>query len=563
MSMGLDTETEERSSLESVLEYAQILWHWAWLLILAAVLAGGVAYYITNQQQRVYQATTLVQVNAASGASIDTYTSLYLGQQLATTYTSTMLTRPVMDAVSERVGFAVAAYQVSVQTVSNTSLIKVTVSNEDPEKAALIANTLVAVFAEQVLTDQTSRYKDLKTSLETELSNLDYQIDLTQQKLSAVITKMESITSTDPSGEPILDPADVLAKSQYESIISQYQQSRAYIVQTYQQLKLAEAQATSSLIQKDPAIPNYVPVQPQPLKSGLLAAVVGFMLAAGVIFLIAFLQDEIRDPEEITRKWGVPILGLITSYKPNGNPIITVAQPRAPVSEAYRSVRTNLQFSGVDKPLRTILITSASPSDGKTSVVGNLSTVMAHNNKEVVVIDCDLRRPTIHKVFGLTNRLGLSDYFIRTTNQLAGVVKKSRTKGLSVITSGSLPPNPSELLNSSKMMEIINFLGTHFDTIILDTPPLLAVTDALVLAPRVDGVILVMDPTKTKRGALRHAIEQLSRVNANLLGVVLNNIKVKRSQYYYNRNYYYGKRYGKAANEPAENESQGEEVKSG
>ena len=551
--MGMTTENEERSSLESILEYIQILWHWTWLLLLAAVIAGGVAYYITNRQQRVYQATTLVQVNAASGTSIDTYTSLYLGQQLATTYTSTMLTRPVMDAVSAKLGFAVGVGQVSVQTISNTSLIKVTVTDEDPEKAALIANTLVAVFSEQVLTDQTSRYKDLKSSLETELSNLDNQIDLTQQKLSAVITKMESVSSTDPSIEPTLDPADILAKSQYESIISQYQQSRAYIVQTYQQLKLAEAQATSSLIQKDPAIPVYNPVQPQPLKSGMLAAVVGFMLAAGVIFLIAFLQDEIRDPEEITRKWGVPVLGLITSYKPEGgNPIITVSQPRAPVSEAYRSVRTNLQFSGVDKPLRTLLITSASPSDGKTSVVSNLSTVMAHNNKEVVVIDCDLRRPTIHKVFGLTNRLGLSDYFIRTTDRLTGVVKKTNTKGLSVITSGSLPPNPSELLNSSKMMDIINFLGTHFDTLILDTPPLLAVTDALVLAPRVDGVILVMDPTKTKRGAIRHAIEQLKRVNANLLGVVLNNIKVKRSQYYYNRNYYYGKRYGKTANEPVE-----------
>lgn len=561
MSMGLDMETEERSSLESVLEYAQILWHWAWLLLLAALLAGGVAYYVTNQQQRIYQATTLVQVNAASGTSIDTYTSLYLGQQLATTYTSTMLTRPVMDAVSGRLGFAVGSGQVSVQTVSNTSLIKVTVTDENPEKAALIANTLVAVFSEQVLSDQTSRYKDLKSSLETELSNLDNQIDTTQQKLSEVITKMESVSSTDPTIEPTMDPADVLAKSQYESIISQYQQSRAYIVQTYQQLKLAEAQATSSLIQKDPAIPVYDPVQPQPLKSGMLAAVVGFMLAAGIIFLVAFLQDEIRDPEEITRKWGVPILGLITSYKPIGNPIITISQPRAPVSEAYRSLRTNLQFSGVDKPLRTILITSASPSDGKTSVVANLSTVMAHNNKEVVVIDCDLRRPTIHKIFGLTNRLGLSDYFIRTTDRLIGVVKKTNTKGLSVITSGSLPPNPSELLNSSKMMDIINFLGTHFDTMILDTPPLLAVTDALVLAPRVDGVILVMDPTKTKRGAIRHAIEQLNRVNANLLGVVLNNIKVKRSQYYYNRNYYYGKRYGKAANEISENDSQGDTTK--
>jgi capsular exopolysaccharide synthesis family protein len=197
--------------------------------------------------------------------------------------------------------------------------------------------------------------------------------------------------------------------------------------------------------------------------------------------------------------------------------------------------------------LNSLVVTSASPSDGKTSVVANLATVLAQNEKKVVIIDSDLRRPRIHKVFALSNRLGLSDYFIRSSENLSGVVKKTGTEGLCVITSGSLPPNPSELLNSAKMTEVLKLLASRFNQVILDTPPLLAVTDALVLAPRVDGVILVIDPTKTKRGALRHALEQLQSVNANLLGVVLNNVKIKRSNYYYNRNYYYGKQYGKVS----------------
>jgi non-specific protein-tyrosine kinase len=546
----MENDLEERSSLDSIMEYLQILWHWAWLLLLAAGIAGGVAYYLTNQQTRMYQSTTLVQVNGATtSSSIDTSTSLYYGQQLTATYSNTMLTGPVMAAVSTKVGFPVSASQINVQAVSNTALLKITVTSDDPNKAALIANTIISVFSSQVLMDQTSRYSDLKTSLEKEISTIDDQIAGIQEKLSVLNVKLNAESATqlslDPTKQTSLNSTDLLTQSQYNNSLLQYQQSRAYIVQTYEQLKLAEAQASSSLIQKDPAVPNVIPVEPQPLKSAILAALVGFMLAAGVIFLIAILEDEIRDPEEITRKWGIPVLGLITSYKENSAGIITMAQPRAPVSEAFRSLRTNLQFSSVDNPLRTILITSASPADGKTSVVANLATVMAQNNKEVVVVDGDLRRPRIHKVFALSNRLGLSDYFIRKPEYLKGVIKTTGTKGLSVITSGSLPPNPSELLSSAKMLEVIKVLGTHFDTIILDTPPLLAVTDALVLAPRMDGVVLVMDPTKTKRGALRHAIEQLQRVNAPLLGVVLNNVKVKRSQYYYNRNYYYGKQYGR------------------
>lgn len=133
-----------------------------------------------------------------------------------------------------------------------------------------------------------------------------------------------------------------------------------------------------------------------------------------------------------------------------------------------------------------------------------------------------------------------------------GVIKKTAVNGLSIITSGSLPPNPSELLSSTKMHEVIGLLAKHFDMVIMDSPPLLAVTDAFVLAKSVDGVILVVDPKKTKRGAIFQAIEQLQRLDARLLGVVINNIKVKRSSYYYNREYYYSKHYGKTGGEPVQ-----------
>jgi succinoglycan biosynthesis transport protein ExoP len=546
----MDNELDERSSLESILEYAQLFWHWAWLLVLAAMIAGGAAYYLTNRQPRVYQSTSLVMVNSASGSQYDTSSSIYVGVQQASAYVKTMTTKPIIDAVSKRLGFIVDSKNIQVQQVATTQLINVTVTDMDPQRAADIANTLVAVFADQVLADQTSRYADLKTNLETELADLNALIASVNAQL--IQLSIKSTPASPGSPTPTVSPADIQTKAELQTTLSQYQQNRSYLVTSYQQYQLSEAQSTSTIIQKDPAVANPIPVQPQPIRSALLAAVVGFMIAAGIIFLITFLEDTISDPEEITRHWGIPVLGLITSYNSEQNPIITLSQPRSPVSEAYRSLRTNLQFAGVNAPLRTVLVTSPSPSDGKTSVVANLAAVIAQNEKEVMTIDADLRRPRLHKVFQLTNRIGLSDYFIRPQDRLNGVVKATNLKGLCVITSGSLPPNPSELLGSEKMTEVITLLSQQFNMILFDSPPLLMVTDALVLAPRVDGVILVINPKITKRGALKHSIEQLKRVNANLLGVVLNNVKVERSQYYYNRNYYYGKQYGRSGDEPIE-----------
>ena len=536
----MDNELEERSSLESILEYAQILLHWLWLLILAALVAGMAAYYITNRQPRIYQTSTLMMVNGASGSQYDSSSSIYLGMQLASTYSRTMTTKPILDAVSAKLGYEVDSDSIKIQQIEGTQLINITVTDTDPQRAADIANTLVTVFADQVMSDQSSRYIDLRTNLETELANTDKQISSINARLAAI--------PTDTAGNAI-NPNDVATRAQLETSLSQYEQARSYLVSDYQQLMLSEVLSTSTVVQKDPAVANPLPIQPQPMRSALLAAVVGFMIAAGVIFLITFLEDTIRDPEEVTRKWGVPVLGVISRYGSTATPIITVSQPRAPVSESFRSLRTNLQFASVAAPLKTILVTSPSPEDGKTSVVANLANVVSQNNRKVLVIDGDLRKPRIHKIFQLPNRIGLTDYFLHAQERLNGVIKKTEIKSLFVITSGNLPPNPSELLGSERMQEVVETLSSHFDPIFIDTPPLLAVTDALVLAPRVDGVILVIDPAKTKRAALQHSIEQLKQVNANLLGVVLNNVKISRSHYYYNRDYYYGKPYGKAAEE--------------
>jgi non-specific protein-tyrosine kinase len=522
-------EIEEKNSIEMFREYAGLLWHWAWLLVLVAVLAGGVAYFVSTQQTPIYEASTLVMVNGGSGLQYNSYSSVTLSQQLTTTYAKIMTASPVLAAVSTQLGYNVSAQSVSVQPVQDTQLMTVTVTDTDPSRAALIANTLVSVFADQIKADQTSQFADSKKSLEDEMASLDSQIQSTTQQIASL--------GTDANTE--------VERAQLNAVLSQDQNSRASLMQSYQQIQLAEAQSISSVIPKDPAVPSQSPVQPRPLRDSVLAAVVGLFLAAGVIFLIEFLDDSIRDPREITSKWGIPVLGIIASYDLKDSSLITTKQPRSPVSEAFRSLRTNLQFTSIDFPLRTILITSPSPADGKTTVAANLGCVIAQSGRSAVIVDADLRRPAVHKLFQLSNRTGLTNYFIHAQGFINDVVKPSKVKDLSILTTGSLPPNPSELLSSEKMSEILHQLSNQFTTIILDTPPALVVTDAIVLAPRVDGVIVVVKPTVTKRAELRQVIEQLRQVKANLLGVVINDVKIGRSGYYYYRSYYTDSKYGK------------------
>lgn len=599
----MDNHLEERSTSELFNQYASLLLQWSWLLILLAVMAGGSAYYLSNRSTRIYQSSALVMLNGAPGYQSDPYSASIAGQQLAATYAKVMITQPVLDSVAKKLGFAYFPFSASVQVTpdTNTGLLTVTVSDINPDRAALIANTLVSVFADQMQADQVSRYADSKTSLQNQMAVLDQKIQSTTSAITTLNTQIQetnnALTSvngdiqtettiitnaTNPSNKfPLLDSATIAADqaiiaadqakrdqlnitlaqyqpqlTQLQTTLSQYQQSYNSLFQSYQSVLLAEAQATSTLVIKNPAVPNGYPIAPQPIRSAMLAAVIGLMIAAGIIFLIEFLDDTIRDPQEITRRWGIPILGMIVSYKSStGEALITVRHPRSPISEAFRSLRTNLQFAGVDAPVRTLLVTSPSPSDGKTTIVANLASVIAQSGRNVVIVDADLRRPRIHKMFQLSNRVGLTDQFIRTQDRFDGSLKSTEVANLHAITSGNLPPNPSELLSSSRMSEILKLLGDQFNSVIIDSPPTLLVTDAMVLAQHVDGVLLVVKPSVTKWGSLRQSIEQLRQVKANLLGIVVNDVNIGRSRYYYYRGYYrqkYGKGYHYAENDAPE-----------
>lgn len=213
--------------------------------------------------------------------------------------------------------------------------------------------------------------------------------------------------------------------------------------------------------------------------------------------------------------------------------LVTLTDPTSPVSEAYRTLRTNILFASLDNPLKTLLITSTDPGEGKSTTLANLAVVMAQAGNRVIMVDCDLRRPSLHRIFGVRNSAGLTTMMVEGQAMSQPPLQDTGVPNLSIITSGPLPPNPSELLGSRRMAEVLAQLKSQADIILLDSPPIIAVADAAILASKVDGVILVVQAYKTKRDFARKAKAILEKANANLLGVVLNNVKMDVSLYRY------------------------------
>lgn len=216
--------------------------------------------------------------------------------------------------------------------------------------------------------------------------------------------------------------------------------------------------------------------------------------------------------------------------------LITVTNPRSPISEAYRTLRTNLEFTSLDKPIRSMVVTSASPEEGKSTTLANLAVAIAQAGKKVILVDCDLRRPSLHQVFDARGTAGFTDMMRDDALMARPPLQDTCVPNLMLLTSGTLPPNPSELLASRRMVQVIQALQEHAEMVLFDAPPIIAVTDAAVLASKVDAVLLVISAGKTKREHARQAKALLEKVNAHLIGTVLNNVKGESSLYQYYSN---------------------------
>ena len=212
----------------------------------------------------------------------------------------------------------------------------------------------------------------------------------------------------------------------------------------------------------------------------------------------------------------------------NGTGLVMAESPRSAAAEAYRTLSTNIQFSSLDRDVRSLLVTSVGPDEGKSIVLANLAITMAESGRRVVMVDCDLRHPSLHRIFELADQPGLTTMILNES--LAPPLQATPFSNVSLVAAGPLPPNPAELISSERFTRVLATIGAEADVVLVDAPPVSAVTDATILATRVDGVLLVVDSGRTRRDPGRRAADQLQRVGARLLGAVLTNVKAEKVQ---------------------------------
>jgi succinoglycan biosynthesis transport protein ExoP len=261
--------------------------------------------------------------------------------------------------------------------------------------------------------------------------------------------------------------------------------------------------------------------------------VIGVVLACGAAYLLEYMDDTLKDPDDVQANLGLTTLGAVPRMSVGGEQLVALADSRSAATEAYRVLRTNLQFAAVGMPLHTLLITSASPSEGKSLTAANLSIALAQAGKRVIAVDADLHRPRLHQYFDLPNGAGVTTALLQEQPSLDGLLQPHFIPNLRVLTSGPLPPNAAELLGSARMRDLMTLLKEEADVVVLDSPPAGSLSDAAVLSAQTDGVLLVVDAGITRRDLALRTVEALRRVNAHVVGVLLNRVRTRGSVSYY------------------------------
>jgi non-specific protein-tyrosine kinase len=513
---------------------------WWWLLLASTLVATTSSFFAVQQQPLIYRTSATLIIGRTIDNPNPSGAEFYLSQQLAETYATLANRTPVRQATMQTLGIDWLP-EYTVRTINNTQLIEITVTDTSPERAQVVANELI----NQIILQSPSglEREDLAQQefIKGQLADLQEQILQTSEEINTKEAELGTLFS-----------ARQIADSQGQ--IAGLQTKLNALQANYAALLSNTREGSINTLE----IFEYAPLPQNPVGVGkittiLTAAVIGFTLAAGAAYLLEYLDDTLKTPEDVSKIVGLPTLAGIAHVKENeGEPnLITQTQPRSPIAEAFRVLRTGIRFANIDKPNQTLLVTSANPTEGKSMTAANLATVIAQADNRVILVDADLRRPTQHKLFQLSNGQGLSNLLLdldveSDASYINAVIDLSlqsveTTKNLFVLTCGATPPNPSELLGSAKMKSLINILSKKFDYVIIDSPPVLAVTDAVILSTQVDSVLLVIDAGKTRRNQFKQAVDRLKEVRANIVGVTLNRLSPRNGGHYYH--YYYHKSY--------------------
>lgn len=512
-------------------EYIIPLRKWWWLIVAATVVATVSSYLATRQQPPIYQSRTTIMVGRAIENPNPSGNDLWLTQQLANTYADIARRSPIKEATMAALGLSWLP-EYTVRVVANTQLLEIAVVDTSAPRAQAVAAELARQLIRQAPTGADSQAQQRQTFITAQLNDLEAKIKETQ----AEIEKKQSELTNLFSARQIAD-----TQAQITGL-----QSKLTTLQANYASLLANTQkgALNTISVVEPAPLPTEPIGPNKPATILLAATIGLVLAVGAAYLLEYLDDTLKNPDDVQKVLGLTTLGAVPRIEAGqGNELITLTGGQSAVAEAYRILRTNLQFAEVERPLRALLITSPAPTEGKSLTTANLGLALAQAGRRVIVVDADLHRPRQHRLFGLRNNVGLTSALLEARPALDGLLQEGPAPGLRVLTSGPLPPNAAELLGSARMKELLAEMTGLADIVVLDSPPATAFADAMILSAQCDGVLLVLDCGISRREVARRALEALRRVNARVIGALLNRIPLRGGSYYYYYYYYYGHYY--------------------
>ncbi len=524
-------------------EYLAPLRKWWRLILVTTAIAAVSSYFATRQQTPVYRSSTTLMVGSAIENPNPSSVEFSTTRQLASFYVDIAKRLSVRQDVMDALGLTWLP-EITVRQLNDTNLIDVVVLAPDP----MIAQAVAAELARQMVLRSPTAEEEDTTFVNDLLSNYEAQITETRAEIEA---RQEELGAAVGAREIAQIQGDIDAlESTLQTLLTNYSNLRSS----------TQRGATNTIRIIEPASEPRSPSTPNNIVTVLTAAGIGFVLSASAAYVLEYLDDSIKTPNSATRLTGLPTLTGIATIE-GSDKLVTISEPRSPTSEAFRVLRTAIQFSDVESNKRVLLVTSPIPGDGKSTTASNLAVVLAQAGHHVLLVDTDLRRPSLHRIFSLSNKRGLTSLLLALgqdddTGDMRGLVtdtaQTTQVEGLRVLACGPVPPNPSELLGSPKMQRLLQLLAGQFDYVILDSSPTLSVTDATVLSTQADGTILVIRANKSRKDHVRQAIGRLQEVNATMIGLALNSLAPGTEgygAYYYYQDPYYA--YGEEG-EPAE-----------
>jgi tyrosine-protein kinase len=522
------------------------------LVVICIAVVGVVAYIGSRLMNPIYQSTALVEIAIRANNNQADINSLLASDQLVQTEAKLAVSDPVLrEVASHYPGLTVQelSKEVTSTPTLNTQIFEIDVQDKSPTRAAELANDIAAT-----LTKQETEF-DQQVSVQAQ-QHIQDDLTQTQQQIAPIANQIDALQKAQGNSAKI-----AALQVQLIALQQHYSQVQAALVQ----LELTAVQNGNFLRVVQPAQPVSTPIRPNKLLNTGAGLLVGLLLGMSLVLLFERLDTHVRTPEALTQLLGWPVLATIWQVNSSkGEDVIRPTGHNANV-EPYSILRTNIGFSAIDKPLRTILVTSAGRRDGRSVVAANLAIFMARAGKKTLLIDADLRHPTQHEQFGLSaHAAGLSNAILAfstpttanppdygqsrtptapavpsstptgTRISLASLIHAVNIPNLRVMPAGPLPPNPSELLDSEAMQHVLTALDNYgVEVVIFDTPPLLGLSDASILASMVDGTLVVVDITRANRGYLKQVKAMLAQPRAHVLGVVVNKQRHSRDHAIY------------------------------